>query len=223
MNDPRRAPTPRRLSGDHGSALVEAALITPMLLYVILGIIEYALVYRDFLTMTDSVADAARMGSIMGNKLVTPAVGAVQSGDYQVVKTLRDNLGGLRAESIKQIVIFKGDANGVGDPLDQITSQCKTATSSVSGKCNVYDPYTAFLQIQQDNGPYFQCAGSNPACGWNPVTRKDGTGGSVTYAVIDNIGVYMKMERPYLTGLFGSSLSLEAAAVQRLEPGFLDT
>jgi hypothetical protein len=208
---------PARLGGDDGAAMVETALTFPIIFGVMVAIFEFGLVFRDYLTVSDAVGDGARAGAIMGNK-----TDAGKNGDYVVIQALRNGFGGIPVEWIDSIVIFEGSNLGVGSPLDQVPSGCKAPGASSQAGCNVYHPYTAFLQLQAGNTAYFSCPGTGPACGWSPSARSDGTGSNIGAPNLDYLGVYVRLDRAYVTGLLGQSFRLEVAAVQRLEPGFLD-
>jgi len=206
---------------DSGAAVVEAALITPVLLFVVLGIFEFGLIYRDYLTSSDATADAARSGAVQGNRTRYIQVGEGEVGvsaDFSVAAALRNAMAGIPIESIERIVIFRADRPGAGAPLEQVPAVCKAGVSSAAAQCNAYDPRDAFEAVQEGDASYFLCSGSGAACGWPPQGREDGP----SVWDIDYLGVYLRIERPYITGLFGDSMVLETASVQRLEAGRLD-
>jgi hypothetical protein len=212
----------RRFQGDDGSVIVQVALTVPLVLFLFLGIFEYGMVFRDYLTLTDGALDASRVGAIMG-----PKVDANRSGDEVMLETLRNDLGAIPASTISKVVIFKGQPLGQGDALSQVPSTCRNgSSSSASASCNVYDATTAFAKLAPTpDHNYFKCtvpASSPPPCGWPPTSRQDGTGTTVINPTIDYVGVYIKLNRPFVSKLFGNTFTLETAAVQRLEPGFLD-
>src|SRR5690606_5180492 len=62
--------TPSRRDGDRGAALMEAMLVAPVLFAVLLGILEFGLIYRDALTTSSAVNDVARMGAVIGPRPV---------------------------------------------------------------------------------------------------------------------------------------------------------
>ncbi len=205
-----------RLCGDAGTAVIETALIAPILLYVILSIFEFGLVYRDYLTVTDAATDGAKTGSVVG-KYTDPSG---QNGDFAAIAIVRQDLANLSIRSIERIVIFAGVPAAAGDPVSQVPPSCKSGNfgPQPGARCNVYNPYDAFRAVQSGDTGYFTCAGGGEsACGWNPATRKDGP----KWYDIEYFGMYIKVDRPLLTGLFGSTYEVEAAAVVRLEPGQL--
>lgn len=203
-------PTPRRRCvGDAGVAVIEGALVAPILLLLLLGIFEYGLVYRDYLTISDAAANGARIGALQGRDVLLGG----ETADYSIISAIRQDTASIPFETIDQIVVFRAGPPSSGSALEQIPSACKTATSSLSG-CNVYNARQAFLAVQQGNATYFRCVNpGDPACGFNPTARRDGSTEAIEY-----LGVYLRVKRPFVTALFGSTFTYEDAAIQRLEP-----
>jgi Flp pilus assembly protein TadG len=198
-----------RRRDDRGLAVVEAAVIAPVLLTVLLLIFEYGLYFRDSLTTSDAVEDGARVGAIIGSDSDATVVNA----DYQILRTLRDATSGLDPNKIQRIVIFEATGSSADSPLDQIPTSCRNGTPST--RCTVYqDPGAAFAAVQSGDTVYFaSCPPPTGAC-WDPSTRDEGP----DPRDIDYLGVYIRYSHPALTGMFGSR-TIEDAAVVRLEPG----
>jgi Flp pilus assembly protein TadG len=55
----------RREGRERGAILVEAAVIFPLLIFLVLGIVEYALAYRNSLTVSSSTRAGARTASAL--------------------------------------------------------------------------------------------------------------------------------------------------------------
>jgi hypothetical protein len=226
----------RRGRGSRGATLVESAILTPVFLLFVFGILEFGLIYRDYLSVADASAVGARIGSIVG-----PGLAAVQisdgtptgtttidgNGDFAAMMAVREDLAAIPIEWIDRIVIFEGkQPSQQVSPLDQVPSVCRTQTPLPSNApgCNIYEPRDAFEHLEGNvdatDLAYFSCpapGGSEPACGWDPNDRQNGP----TTDVIDYFGVYVKISRPYLTGIFGDDFTIEQAHVLRLEPGAL--
>lgn len=175
---------------------------------------------------------------------IPPAVATsipLATGDFVTIKRLRQGLAAIPVDWIDRIVIFHAQDPTSGGAAAQLSEACKTggstsgsgapADSDVSsgyiGACNVYDPEEAFRAYEAKDVAFFNCqldAGSDE-CGWphqvrsnrplNPIGFPDWPGP-------DYLGVWVKLDRPYLTGLFGKSLTLDDAAIVRLEPGIVD-
>ncbi|MEZ5136735.1 MAG: pilus assembly protein [Acidimicrobiales bacterium] len=149
----------RRCSGDQGVAIIEAALIMPVFLVLVFGIFEYGVVFRDYLTAADATAEAAKIGSIQGPYLTT---GSGKNADYQMLALMRQDMATIPADWIERIVIFEASAPTSGSPVDQVPTNCIIGGygGNVANKCNVYEPYDAFLAVQNNNVGYFNCSGS---------------------------------------------------------------
>jgi hypothetical protein len=204
-----------RARDDRGATLLEAAIITPVLLLVILGIFEFGLIFRDTLTINDAVGVAARSGAVQG-----PDVLNNETADFSMIEDLREGTNALPVSWIDRIVIFDADAPGAGEPTSQVPQACKTGNNPVvwrARKCNVYNPLQAFYAVQQGNTDFFKCINpTDKACGFNPETRVEDP---LTPALIDYVGVYIAVDREQITKMFGNTWSIEEAAVARLEPG----
>ncbi len=195
----------------------------PVFIVLIFGIIEFGIFFRDKSTLVDAAAEGARWGAVQGpdpryitNPLDDDEEVAV-TADYSIVAAIREGTASLSKEHIERVVVYKGDNPRYGNALEQVPEACKTATTSVSGLCNVYVGNEAFLAVQEGNIDYFKC-GTGLACGWRPQDRDDGPDPSE----IDYIGVYIAYAQPTVTGFFGSSRLLEQATLLRLEPGAVE-
>ncbi len=54
-------------ASQRGATLVEAALVLPILIMLMISILELGLFFRDFLTVSYTAREAARVGSLAGN------------------------------------------------------------------------------------------------------------------------------------------------------------
>ena len=55
----------RRLSSkEHGQAFVELALVLPVLLLLLLGVIQFGTVFRDYIALTDATRVGARQAAV---------------------------------------------------------------------------------------------------------------------------------------------------------------
>ena len=75
MADPNLPRGERRLRGDRGASLVEFALVLPVLISLVFGILDFGIVYSNQISFRNGVREGARMGVV--DNLNT----ACQSGD----------------------------------------------------------------------------------------------------------------------------------------------
>jgi Flp pilus assembly protein TadG len=54
----------RKQQGERGQALVEFALVLPILATLILGIVQFGIVFHDYLALADAVRTGARQASV---------------------------------------------------------------------------------------------------------------------------------------------------------------
>ncbi|HAS10946.1 MAG TPA: hypothetical protein DCS55_10595 [Acidimicrobiaceae bacterium] len=199
---------------DSGAALVEMALVAPVLLALVFGIIEMGYMLRDYQVASDSVSDGSRVAAVMGPDMAADG----SSPDFHIIRSLREATGSMGADWIQRIVIFKADRpTGGVTAEEQVPDDCK-AGSPIAGRCNVYnDVSEAFDAVERGDITYFACPDSDVACSWPASERRNGP----TVDAVDHLGVWMRVERPQITGLFGSSVTLEHASVVRVEIGAL--
>lgn len=216
----RTAPPPRRCTGDSGTAVVEATIITPVLLLLLFGVFEFGLFFRNYLTTGDALSEGARIGGIVGPdplNIGTDIAPVNVTADYAIVSAVREATASIDPKIIDRIVVFDTPNPAAGSAIDQVRPGCRNgANSSATLRCNVYPAEEAFFAIQTGNVDYFNCdAGGTRACGWNPFSRNDGP----NVSEIDYLGVYIKVNHQWVTGIFGNEATIQQASIIRLEPG----
>ncbi len=90
--------TTRRLRDDSGSAVVEFALVTPLLLIVVLAIVQVILALHVRTTLTAAAAEGARAAALAGSSLV---------------EVLNDALGGQTATGISARYVSVGTSPAI--------------------------------------------------------------------------------------------------------------
>lgn len=182
-------------SRERGAALVEFALVAPVLLLLIFGAFEYGMFFKDYLTVSNTTRTGARVGS---------AAGSSADADYQILQAVKAAATALPggSNSIQQISIYRSASTG-GAP----TTTCQT-TSSASDRCNVYTS-SAFAQPVSK----FGCGTGSLDSVWCPTTRGDSQAIGPDY-----IGVWVKTTHGFVTKLFGTSKTITDNVVMRIEP-----
>lgn len=180
---------------ERGVTLIEAALITPVFLMLIFGVIELGLAMNDNLALSHSTRAGTRVASASGNDLLS---------DYGILRSIARESSAIPRRQIKLIVVYK--ASGIGAAP---TSACQGGTA-VPGVCNVYRE--GDLSRAKAG---FGCGTGEPDASWCPQDRW------VTLTPSrqpDYVGVWMKIEHPWVTRMFGSTLTLTDSSVIQLEP-----
>lgn len=175
--------------------LIEAALVTPIFLMLVLGVTEVGLAMNDNLALSHSTRAGSRVASASGNDLFA---------DYGILQSIARESSAIPRSQIKLIVVYK--AAGFGAPP---SSTCRGGTA-VADECNVYTPDD--FDLEEEN---FGCGTGEPDASWCPQDRW------VTLTSTrqpDYVGVWMKIEHPWVTRMFGSTLTLTDSSVIQLEP-----
>ncbi|SRR6266550_2764875 len=179
-----------------GQALVEFALVLPLLLLLILGVIEFSFVWNS----RNTVQFASRDGSMLAAE-----GGSLTGTDCLVLQRIeRDVVSPARAIRIQQVLIYWSDKNG-----DQIGSYTNAYDRSGSTTCDIGGtPITV---------PYTLTTG-----GYLEATRCDvlaGCGGPHTG--LDTVGVRITYQHRWITSfvrLAGSGVMFAETTATRVEP-----
>jgi hypothetical protein len=185
----------RQSHQERGAALVEFALVAPVLMLLIFGAFEYGMFFKDYLTVSNTTRTGARVGS---------AAGSGGDADYQILQAVKAAASALPggANSIQQISIYRSTSAG-GVP----TTTCQT-TSSATDKCNVYTS-SAFSQPLSK----FGCGAGSIDSVWCPTTREDSQAIGPDY-----VGVWVRTTHGFVTKLFGTAKTITDNVVMRIEP-----
>lgn len=227
---------PARCCGDEGTALVEAALVTPVLFLILFGIFEFSGMLQAMSGASHTIRSGARVESTSANDPMA---------DQAALKRMATESAGLAFNEIDYIVIWHASNVSESVPAGCIpanTTSPNTASLGVTDNgtdapyaCNVYvrpdAPGGAFAMASGTlpNTPdyYFGCTGaSDPAashkvdCKWPAQNRKAvTTPRSVTpVQTPDLLGVYIKATHKNVTGFFGRTLTVTDKTITQLEP-----
>ena len=178
---------------ERGVALVEAAIITPLLMMLVFGIIEFGFAFKDSLTLANGSRAGARVGSAAG---IDPVA------DWSILQAVRGATGSLT--KVDLIVVFK--ATG---PTSSVPSSC-VSTGGQVGVCNVYN--AADMALSQAS---FLSAGYSKDDSWAAASRIT----SLTSANgPDYLGVYVRAQHNSIFQLIVPSRKLNDTVIMRLEP-----
>jgi hypothetical protein len=182
-------------ANERGAALLEFALVAPILILLVFGIIEYGMFFKDYLTVSNTTRAGARVGS---------AAGSNADADYQILQAVKTAAAALPggANSIEWVTIYRSATTGGGP-----TATCQT-TSSAADRCNVYAP-SDFNQPASR----FGCGPGSLDSVWCPTTRQDSQAIGPDY-----VGVWVKTTHNFATKLFGASRTITDSVVMRIEP-----
>lgn len=191
-----------RLRGDGGLAIVEFAIVAPLLALVTAGIIEFGMAWRDNLTVSSATRSAARVASNLGDDNLT---------DFEALLTLRAAIASLDHATLDGVLIYDGSATD-GDPPASCFDPSGDPQSSAAGNCNYYTA-AMIASLNQSN------FSSMVSCGtWDwyycPISER-----STAQATLSDVGIWVRIDRGWFTEMFpGDGITIEDQTVMRLEP-----
>ncbi len=197
----RRRIGARPTRSERGAAAVEAAIITPLLILVFFGIIEFGLLFRDYLGLGNATLDGVRTASVAGTDY---------HADYRTLRAIARGASSLPDGSIDRIVIWK--ASG---PDDTLPVQCTGMVGWDDGteECNVYGPEALNYTEAEFGCDPLPNPRPDPDRFWCPKDRVTTVGVGLDY-----IGIQIEMTHDFVTGLLGSSKQITETAVLKVEP-----
>ena len=190
----------RRVRDQRGAVIVEAALVLPVMIMIVIGIMEFGLLYSNYSTTIASTRSGARLAATQYSQA---KIGTVETAEQtaalaQIVAATEADLKVMNNAEPVGMAIYRVDsssANGApagGYPGENMSGGC-------TSRCIRYT--------------------------WNPTTKKmvrqSGSWPDPQRCVIANvesIGVYVQTKHKYITGMFGQTRTIGGHTVMRLEP-----
>jgi Flp pilus assembly protein TadG len=119
----------RRAASDRGSVAVEAAIITPIFILILIGVLEFGFAFKDQLAVTSSVRAGARIASAepRGATFATDAAAAVAREGSALDLTQVQDLWVYKADST-------GHPMGAGGSFSSCSSSCVQFTWNAASK-----------------------------------------------------------------------------------------
>jgi Flp pilus assembly protein TadG len=173
--------------------LVEAAIVTPLVMTLLLGLVEFGLLAKDHLTVSNGSRAGARVGS---------AAGTDPLADYTVLQAVQGATASLA--TVDTVIVYKATSASGAVPASCL------AGSGVAGVCNVYD--SSDLGISQAT---FQSGAYTKDDSWPAASRQtsqSAPGGP------DYLGIYVKGTHNSITNLILNQRPVKDDVIMRLEP-----
>lgn len=191
---------------ERGAIAVEAALVLPLLVALLFGIVELSMLVKDQIAIASATRVGARMASAAAGggpgtcpTGVTPLPVCVPANTPALAQAAADaiqNSGmSMPKNSIDYILVFKANSNGYPGTLTSMPTSCSGVTNCV--KFTWYDSL----------GKFKYASGT-----WVSTTI------NACLNTSDMVGIYMHATHTWVSGLFGSSVGLDDSAVSRFEP-----
>ena len=201
----------RRRTRERGAIAVEAALVTPILVVFVLGIIEFSMVMRDYVSVTSATRSGARIASAnagAGPQTCDAGETGTECADAGAPKlaklaanAIQTQSSALNKDTINYMLIYKANSTGFPGSLtgwsSDPVSDCRSA-----GSCVEYVWVKASDKFKYVPGNGTWTSSTINACVSNS----------------DSVGVYLNARHPYITKMFGSSITISDRTVNRVEP-----
>ena len=179
---------------ERATAIIEAAFVIPVLVVIVLGIMEFGLVFASTSTATQASRSGTRVAAVQYAAAGTTA---------QAQRTATDSIAAAVSADLKGL----GGATPVGIAI------YKVDPTSTSGLPVGGNPGVGMTGGCTDRCVRYTWNGTTMAYSSGSWTDPDACG-----ATIDSIGVYVQVNHKYVTGLLGSTRTVTGKTVMRLEP-----
>lgn len=206
---PRRGREGQR---ERGAVAVEAALITFPVSLLVFGMIEFSFALRDYVAVTSSVRTGARIASTAaaagpGTCTDIPdAPTCTPAGSPALAQMAADAIqsagSAMPPDSIRYILVYR--ANSKGYPGAEGNTAVPATCSGVSN-CVRFTWRPTLNKFRYAEGS------------WNSTSISACFPGT-TAKPLESVGVAMVADHKFLTGLFGSSITLTDRASLNFEP-----
>ena len=182
---------------EKGQAIVEFALLLPVLTFLVVGLIEFSLVWNSRNTVLFASRDGSMLAAEGGNEDGTDCVvlQRIESDVYSPSTALR----------IQQVTVYWSDRNG-----DQIGSNQNVYSRSGSTSCTYPDGNTITVPYTLTTAGYVESARCSTLAG---------CGGS--HPTVDTIGVRVTYQHFWATSFVrfaGNSVTFSESTITRAEP-----
>jgi hypothetical protein len=199
-------------------------------MFLIFGVIEVGHLMSTYSAAANAVRAGGRMAAVQGS---------TATADQATLVRIAQESTAIRDGEIRYIIIWEADG-----PEDTLPANCRSAadtlgaanTSSqgVAGVCNIYAyPAASGGAFDMANGEatnpdpmfYFGCTSASEAstkldCNWQPQDRETviSARNAPVRVLPDYVGIYIRVEYRYLTGLLGTTRTITDNSITLLEP-----
>lgn len=198
----------RRVDRQRGQGLVEFAMLVPVFMLLLLGMLEFGFIFEHTMTISYATREGARTGSVLADGNTAVPCADVDKNIVAAVQRILQAPGSLVASAdVNDIKIYNADATGT-----QIGTQANVWTYAAGGGPSV-----------EGQNLDFKLASS----GWDACTRVSSWNGAVAP---ESIGVSISYDYHFVTplaaavGFFGpsgsSTLAISDKTVMALNPKF---
>lgn len=176
---------------DRGANLVEFAIVMPIILLVVIGILEVGVAFRDLLTVSNAAKEGVRVVAAMGDDPMSDCL--------VLTKTSSALSSSISLTNLLTIQIFRADSAGNQIGID--TNSYTLPVGADPTDCTQWSPNPVDID----------------SLNWSPLDRSVKIGPSND---LDIAGVRVTYQHNWITGFppFVNSFVVDEATVSRLEP-----
>lgn len=187
-----------RRRDQRGAAMVEFAIILPVVLLLTFGLIDFGFAFADAAGIKSATRSGARIGSALSK----------QSGQLQsITAAVNAGLGNSTRAQATEIVIYAASPNGFTPP-----SSCAPGTTTGSG-------WMCFDEVIPANVPdRFFPSGPDVALWDGNVHNQDACPANGTNVTAWKLRVTVKATYPFLTKFVSANINLRESVLIDLEP-----
>src|SRR4051794_25678499 len=192
-------------AGERGAVAVEAAIVTPLLMVLLLGIVEMSLLMRDVVSTNSSVRTGARVaaaaagagpGTCQASANPPPCTPANAPAVAQVAADAIARAGSaMPKDSIQWLLVYSANPQGYPLPAGNQSLTCST-------KCVKYVWDSGLNKFRYARGSW--SSASINACLNDPAR--------------ESVGVVLQARHSWITGFFGTGVTLQERSVTQFEP-----
>ncbi|MGD2061544.1 MAG: pilus assembly protein [Acidimicrobiia bacterium] len=188
-------PGNRRKSRERGATIVEAAIIVPLLLLMVIAIMEYGLAFKDYLTVSYLSREGARLGALAGDS---------DTADCDILTGLADLITPGDLARIDYIEIYEADQS--------------SGNQGATNRATYTDPNDPNVCTEPSGGQPGDGWSITPIGGGYPTGSRNTAASPTT--PLDIIGVRVVLTRSWITGFgpFSGTATVDETTITRMEP-----
>jgi hypothetical protein len=196
-----------RRRGDRGAAIVEFALIVPILTLLAFATAEIAFASVAENRVQNAVAQAARVASSSGKE---------READASVLLAVKASLPADQLANLDRVVVFRANAADVTVPTACANLTVGQDGGSSGQACNSYsgDTVRALTSITDPGFGGATCSGTKDRF-WCPLDRKDSLADPP-----DWVGVWVRTQHTNPVSVFFGDPMISRQSVYRVQPDF---
>ena len=200
----------RRARGDRGTSAVEFAIVVPVLLLILLGILEFAFVMRDYLSVSSAarVREPRRPAAALARRCARPPCRTAKCPVHvtELAQAAADAIekagSSMPLEQVQAIWVYKANGDGfagLASDLDGMLARGCANSPSEDLACVSVRVERHRVRVRR---------------------RRLELGARSTRAstALTRVGGYMDSEHPFFTGFFQSTIDIQDRSVMTFEP-----